>query len=117
MNILIIINDGPYGTEAAFNALRLARALQNEEGDLELNIFLMGDAVGCAVTGQSTPNGYYNIERMLQGTIRKGATVHLCTTCMEARGVEQSDLVDGAKVGSMKSLARWTLAADKVINY
>lgn len=25
MNVLIIINDGPYGTEAAFKALHLAR--------------------------------------------------------------------------------------------
>lgn len=117
MNVLIIINDGPYGTEAAFNALRLARALQNEEEGLKLNLFLMGDAVGCAVAGQSTPNGYYNIQRMLQSTLRKGSAVHLCGTCMEARGVEKSDLVAGCEVGSMKSLARWTLAADKVINY
>jgi uncharacterized protein involved in oxidation of intracellular sulfur len=77
----------------------------------------MGDAVGCAVTGQSSPNGYYNIERMLQSTLRKGVTVHMCTACTEARGVEKSEFVGGCEVGSMKSLARWTLAADKVINY
>lgn len=117
MNILIIVNHGPYGTEAAYNALRLARALQRERNDLELNIFLMGDAVGCAVTGQSTPDGYYNVERMLKSTLRKGASVHLCATCMKARGVEQGDLVDGCEIGSMKSLARWTLDADKVVNY
>lgn len=117
MNILIVINDAPYGTEAAFNGLRLARALYKEHDDIDLNIFLMGDAVGCAVAGQSTPDGYYNIERMLSMAIRKGATTHLCGTCMKARGVEESDLIDGAAVGSMKSLAQWTLAADNVINY
>ena len=29
MNILIIINDAPYGTEKAYNALRLALTLKN----------------------------------------------------------------------------------------
>lgn len=117
MSILIIINDAPYGTEAAYNALRLAKALQNERENLDLNVFLMGDAVGCAVEGQSTPNGYYNVERMLNVILRKGAAVHLCTTCMSARGVASDDLVEGAEVGSMSGLAQWTLDADRVINY
>jgi len=117
MNILIIINDAPYGTEAAYNGLRIARALYKERDDIDLNIFLMGDGIGCAVAGQSTPDGYYNIERMLAIVLRNGAATHLCGTCMKARGVEESNLIDGAEVGSMSSLARWTLAADKVINY
>lgn len=117
MTILIIINDGPYGTEAAYNALRLTRALQKEREDLDLNIFLTSDAVGCAVDGQSTPDGYYNVERMLQGTLREGARVYLCSTCMDARGLEKDDLINGAEVGSMSGLAQWTLEADKVINY
>jgi uncharacterized protein involved in oxidation of intracellular sulfur len=117
MNILIIINDDPYGTEAAWNGLRLARALQNKQDGLELNVFLMGGGVGCAVEGQSTPDGYYNTERMLQGAIRKGAAVQLCATCMDARGISSEDIVEGAEVGSMSTLAQWTLEADKVINY
>lgn len=31
MDYLIIINDGPYGTERAYNALRLAMSLQKEK--------------------------------------------------------------------------------------
>ena len=77
----------------------------------------MGDAVGNAVAGQSTPDGYYNVERMLTLALRKGAAVHLCQTCMQARGVEAEDLIEGAEVGSMSGLAQWTLEADKVINY
>jgi uncharacterized protein involved in oxidation of intracellular sulfur len=30
MNILILINDAPYGTEKAYNGLRLAMALQKD---------------------------------------------------------------------------------------
>lgn len=116
-NVLIIINDAPYGTEAAWNALRIACALPRENEDATVNLFLMGDAVGNAVAGQSTPDGYYNVERMLTIAIRKGAAAHLCQTCMEARGIEEEDLIDGAEVGSMNGLAQWTLEADKVINY
>ena len=116
-SVLIIINDGPYGTEAAYNALRLTRALQKEDEEVTVNVFLMGDAVGNAVAGQSTPSGYYNVERMLTLALRKGAAVHLCQTCMQARGVEAEDLIEGAEVGSMSGLAQWTLEADKVINY
>ncbi|MEF8797057.1 MAG: DsrE family protein [Salinivenus sp.] len=117
MNILIIINDAPYGTEAAYNALRLARALQHEDEDVTVNLFLMGDGVSNAVAGQSTADGYYNVERMLTMALRKGATMHLCQTCMKARGVEEEDVIEGAEVGSMSGLAQWTLDADKVINY
>jgi uncharacterized protein involved in oxidation of intracellular sulfur len=49
----------------AYNALRLAMALQKEHPSVEVWIFLMADAVGCALPNQNTPQGYYNIERML----------------------------------------------------
>ena len=65
MKVLIIINDAPYGTEKAYNAMRLAMTLQKEHADVELRIFLMADAVTCALMNQSTPQGYYNLERML----------------------------------------------------
>ena len=62
MKILIIINDAPYGTEKAYNALRMAMALQKENADVKAKIFLLADAVFCALPNQKTPNGYYNIE-------------------------------------------------------
>jgi uncharacterized protein involved in oxidation of intracellular sulfur len=49
MKILFIINDAPYGTEKAYNAFRMAMAFQKEHGqNVEVNIFLMADAVTCA---------------------------------------------------------------------
>ncbi|MBS3771560.1 MAG: DsrE family protein, partial [Bacteroidales bacterium] len=45
MKILIVINDAPYGTEKAYNALRLANQLGKEHKDTEVRIFLMADAV------------------------------------------------------------------------
>ena len=66
IKILLIINDAPYGTEKAYNAMRLAMKLQREHAGVELRIFLMADAVMCALPDQSTPQGYYNIEKMLK---------------------------------------------------
>ena len=63
MKILIVVNDAPYGTEKAYNALRLAMTLQKEQAGAEVLIFLMADAVTCALPHQTTPDGYYNLER------------------------------------------------------
>ena len=68
---LFIINDGPYGNERPYNALRLAMNLAKLP-DALVQVFMLGDGVNCAVAGQKTPNGYYNVERMLQSIARQG---------------------------------------------
>ena len=68
---LFIINDAPYGNERPYNALRLAMNLAKLP-DAHVQVFLTGDGVNCAVAGQKTPNGYYNVERMLQSIARQG---------------------------------------------
>ncbi len=68
---LFIINDGPYGNERPFNAFRLAMSLAKRE-DAQVNIFLTGDGVTCARRGQKTPEGYYNIERMIKAVAQRG---------------------------------------------
>ena len=72
MKILIILNDPPYGAERSYNGLRLAGSLLRLQPDLDLSVFLMGDAVFCAKAGQETPTGYYNLERMLKPILRSG---------------------------------------------
>ena len=74
MKTLFILNEGPYGNERSFNALRLASSLAKRKGD-SVRVFLTGDATACGVKGQKTPDGYYNIERMLKGLARRGAEV------------------------------------------
>jgi len=68
---LIIVNDGPYGSERPYNALRLALALGKRD-DPSVTVFLVGDAVQCAVANQNTPDGYYNVARMMKGILRNG---------------------------------------------
>jgi uncharacterized protein involved in oxidation of intracellular sulfur len=116
MDILIILNDPPYGQERTFHGLRLADALLKiAEGDeLDLTVYLTNDAVLCAKQGQQTPSGYYNIERMLKPLMRR-ATVLACRTCTEARGLTQDDLIDGVRITRLGDLAQLTLEADKVL--
>jgi uncharacterized protein involved in oxidation of intracellular sulfur len=111
---LIILNDAPYGSERSYNALRLASSLSKQEG-ASVSVFLMGDAAACSVAGQSTPNGYYNIERMLKGLAAKGARIGICGSCMDARGIQPEFIAAGTKRSSMDELTAWTQEADKVL--
>jgi len=117
MKILIIINDAPYGTEKAYNALRLAMNIQKEKTDAEVEVFLMADAVGCGLPNQNTPQGYYNIERMLKSVILKNGKVRACGTCLDARGLAEIKLIEGVERSNMKELTQLTLEADKVITF
>ncbi len=111
--ILFIINDAPYGNERAYNALRLAGALASRDG-VQLRVFLMADAVACAKAGQKVPEGYYNVSLMLGKVLRRGELA-LCGTCMDARGLMEADIIEGARRSTLAELADWTAAADKVL--
>ena len=116
--ILIVINDAPYGTEKAYNALRMAMTLQKEHADrVKVIIFLLADAVSCGLPNQKTPNGFYNIERMLKIVIKNGGEIKSCGGCSEARGIDELKLIDGVKLSNMKEFAQWTVDCDKVMTF
>lgn len=112
MTTLFILNDPPYGTERSYNALRLAGALARREA---VQVFLMGDAAACAKRGQQTPNGYYNLERMLQVVVQRGGQVSVCGSCLDARGIQEAELAEGCFRGTLEQLADWTQAASRVL--
>lgn len=115
MKTLLVLNDPPYGSERCFNALRLAHALLKADPAHEMTVFLMADAVVGARRGQRTPDGYYNIERMLKRVIVAKGSVLLCGSCMDARGMADADMLDGARRSTMDELAGATASADKVL--
>jgi len=112
MNVLVILNDPPYGTERSYNGLRLAKALCSAEA--KVTVFLMADAIVCAKRGQNVPQGFYNIELMLKSVIRKGEVL-LCGTCMDARGFSDDDIVPEARRSTLQELAERTQTADQVL--
>lgn len=117
MKYLIILNDAPYGTEKAYNALRLAMTIQKDFPENEVRIFLMADAATCALPNQNTASGYYNIERMLKSVLNKGGQVKICGTCADARGIKNLPLIEGAQISTMAELTQWTVESEKVITF
>lgn len=116
MKILLILNDAPYGSERSYNALRLAKSLVKHDPAVEMTLFLMADAVSCARHDQKPPPGYYNIEIMLNTVLHNKSTdILLCSNCMDARGLTDKDIIDGAQRSDMNTLSRVTFDADKVL--
>ena len=115
MQVLLILNDPPYGTERCYNGLRLALALAKSDPPMSVTVFLMADAVTAARSGQKTPDGYYNVERMLKGVLAGKGQILLCGTCMDARGLGDAETLAGARRSSMAELATITASANKVL--
>lgn len=114
--LLLILNGPAYGADETFNAVRLAVALSRRD-DAEVRVFLMGDAVTCAVAGQRTPDGYYALDRMLKGFARRGGQIACCGTCLDARGLSEDNLIEEAPRSTMEELAAWTVEADDVLTF
>jgi uncharacterized protein involved in oxidation of intracellular sulfur len=119
MKYLFVLHDPPYGTERTYNGLRWARqmllATDARTAD-EVKVFLFADAAVSAIAGQKTPDGYYNIASMLRGVLGKGASVGVCGSCLDARGIGEDLLLRGTHRSSMAELAEWTAWADHLIN-
>lgn len=104
-----------YGSERPYSALRLAGALAKRE-EVELRVFLMGDGVGCAIAGQKLAEGHYHLDRMLKPLVRRGE-VGCCGTCLDARGIDEGQLLAGVQRSNLEELTDWTLRAEKIVNY
>jgi uncharacterized protein involved in oxidation of intracellular sulfur len=111
---LFILNDPPYGSERSYNGLRLAGALAKREGE-QVRVFLMGDAAACAKSGQTVPQGYYNLERMLRVVTQAHGEVGVCGSCMEARGIRDTELSPSARRSTLEELADWSGWAERVL--
>lgn len=113
MKYLFVLNESGYGSERSYNALRLAISLAKRD-ETEIHVFLMGDAVTCALNNQQTPDGYYNLGRMIRAAGRK-AEIGCCGTCMDARGIGDEMLVAPGRRSTLDELTDWTEWADKVL--
>ena len=115
--LTIIVNGAPYGTEQAWNALRLATASISATVGMNVNVFLLGDAVTAAKKGQKPPEGYYNLEKMLRDLLASGAKLLACGTCLSARAISEEGMIEGIEVGSMIKLANWIKESSKVLSF
>jgi uncharacterized protein involved in oxidation of intracellular sulfur len=75
----------------------------------------MGDAAACAKAGQSVPQGYSNLSRMLQAVALQDARIGICGSCLNARGIKETELLECTRRSSLEELADWTHWADRVL--
>ena len=116
-NVLFIFNEPPYGSEGMWNGLRLALTLARKEESANIRVFLVGDSAVGARKGQKVPQGYYNLESIFKGLVSKEISISTCGTCMDARGIQDGDLIEGIKRGSMDELSDCVIWAGKVLTF
>jgi uncharacterized protein involved in oxidation of intracellular sulfur len=114
MKYLFIFNDSPYGSQRAYNGLRLASALARKAS---VRIFLLGDGVLCGIAGLNPAHADYNPQELLKMMANSGATIAACGTCMEARGIAAESLIGEVRRSSMDELVAWTEECEKVISF
>lgn len=114
-SMTVIIFEAPYAKERALSALRFAWT-----ADLEghtVKIWLFENGVYLAKKGQKPAQGLTNYGQMLEDLIKGGVEVKACVVCAEARGLAQTELIDGVKLATVHDLVEWTVNSDKVITF
>jgi uncharacterized protein involved in oxidation of intracellular sulfur len=116
LKTLLILNEAAYGNERSYNGLRLAGALA-KRADNEVKVFLIGDGVTCAAAHQKVPDGFYHLDRMIQLVAQHQGEIGCCSSCLDARGIDDEHLARGARRATLEQLAEWTEWADKVVSF
>jgi uncharacterized protein involved in oxidation of intracellular sulfur len=116
--ITLVVHEGPYSSERAFNAVRLAGALlERHSGEAEVRLFLLSDAVYAAMQSQVRPEGSYCLEDMLAAAAARGAKVRACGSCMEHRGLFGVPMLPCVEVSTMADLSDWIVESDQVVSF
>lgn len=117
MATLLILNQQPYdGTDVTWNALRLARQL-NDDG-VEVRIFLMNDSVDLARDGITPPEGVEDMVTITKDLIAKGVPVKVCGTCQQRCGVLKGQpYYEGAQFSTMAECSQWVQSSEKVLTF
>jgi tRNA 2-thiouridine synthesizing protein D len=114
--LTIILTDGPYISEYAEMAYKIAMAaLKN----FQVNIFLYLDAVHIPKDGQN-PSLFANAGHLFMELARCGTRIEACPRCATARGyclkgVTSEDYILGVRITSLYNLAEMLSKSDKVI--
>ncbi len=113
-NFTVVISESPYGREKAYTALRFALTSLIDEHDV--NLFLVQDGVFVGLKDQA-PKQYPNHFELLENFVEEGGKLRICGVCINARGISNSDLIDGAEVVGMHDFVEWVAESDKVLMF
>jgi tRNA 2-thiouridine synthesizing protein D len=115
--LTIILTDGPYISEYAEMAYKIAQAALKVH---QVNIFLYLDAVHIPKLGQN-PSLFADAGKLFQELAERGAVVRACSRCAAARGYLPEDdgtcpdYYSGIRITSIYDLAEMLSKSDKVI--
>ena len=113
--ITIIINELPYKNDKAWNALRLAGELLNQ--DVKVKIFLLEDGVDVGKENQAAKGKEYNLEELAKKLLAKDVPFVARSTCLNVCGISKEKLIDGVVEGRMSDLANLVKESDKVLTF
>ncbi len=120
--ITVLVGEPPYGKERVYTTLRFVLSALHEGHSV--NLFLLEDSVFAPKKGQRPAEmpavldeKMPNCEELLRAAIAQGAKVKICGVCAKERSLEQSELLEGAEIGSMRDLVQWVLDSDRVISF
>jgi len=114
---VMVINDSPFQSERAFNALRLAGVMHEKHPDIRLRLFFLSDGVFSVLPHQTKPEESPDIEGRLRTLIDHGVEVRACIICMKDRGLYGRPVIDGVEIGNLYDLADWVAEAEKVLTF
>ena len=134
-SLLIVLNDLPYKSDKAYNALRLAGTAA--DNGTQVTVFLMGDSVYTVRKDQRPVEGLPNLEDMVVELVGRGVKFKLCSTCVNARGFEPTegevsscftgsnagggltagDLITGSQMSTMVDFVILVDVSEKVVSF
>lgn len=54
---------------------------------------------------------------MLGAVVRHGGVVGVCGSCIDARGIAESELMEGTRKSTLDELTAWMQEADRVLTF
>lgn len=120
--ITVMVGEPPYGKERVYSTLRFVLSALHEGHSV--NLFLLEDSVFAPKKGQKPgempallDEKMPNCEELLRAAIAQGAKVKICGVCAMERSLKESELLEGAEIGSMRDLVQWVLDSDRVVSF
>jgi uncharacterized protein involved in oxidation of intracellular sulfur len=107
----IILGTGPYTSERPYTALRFAYTALLD--DIKVNMFLFEDSIFTVKKAQQ-PANVYNLEEWVKKCMEEeGFQIAACGVCMKTRGMQENELIEGVKLGTMELCLNMVKESDK----
>lgn len=81
-------------------------------------VFLTGEGVKLAQTGYAEKlepvKGMAPVKEMMDAFVKSGGRIQVCIPCLESRGIDKEQFMDGVKFANLMDFAAEAVEADRV---